>query len=66
VGGAKNVSRPVARLRRARGFSAWGRSIAAGVGSGGLRKVLNERICYLAIVAQGGFEGWAYRTEEEV
>jgi hypothetical protein len=28
--------------------------------------VLNERICYLAIVAQGGFEGWAYRTEEEV
>ena len=43
MGGAKNVSTPVARLRRARGFSAWGRRIAAGVGSGGSRKVLNER-----------------------
>jgi len=49
VGGAKNVSTPVARLRRARGFSAWGRRIAAGVGSGGLRKVLNERSWLLAV-----------------
>lgn len=49
MGGAKNVSTPVARRRRARGFSAWGSKIAAGVGSGGFRKMLKERI-YLSVM----------------
>lgn len=49
VGGAKNVSSPVARRRRARGLSAWGSKIAAGVGSGGFRKMLKERI-YLSVM----------------